>query len=123
MYKNGLSQKDNLDLLVEFKNYRNNLNNIIRDAKHNYYKEKLESNRGNTKQLWETVKEACTNKTTQIDIKEIEIDKGKISTNPKEIADKFVEHFTAIGKNLDKKRIRRTENNLNTKYYVPRRNK
>ncbi|KAG5864745.1 hypothetical protein JTB14_000355 [Gonioctena quinquepunctata] len=38
-----------------------------------------------------------------MDIKEIKIDKGEISTNPKEIADKFVEHFTAIGKNLSKK--------------------
>nr|CAI5833589.1 unnamed protein product [Callosobruchus analis] len=63
LYKGVLENPNNNHILTTYKNYRNTLNNLIKSAKTNYYKIKIEQHNGDNTQLWNCVKDA-TNRNT-----------------------------------------------------------
>ena len=75
----------------------NYLNNEIKKTKQAYYKNNLESNKGNMKKTWNLINELSsrnvskTKRITQLDFEEREI------TAPEEIAETFNSYFLGIG--------------------------
>nr|CAI5864675.1 unnamed protein product [Callosobruchus analis] len=93
-------------------NHKKILNNLIKSAKTNYYKTKIEQHNGDNTQLWKCVKDA-TNRIVTIknykEINEIVLKNGEMTTCTKEIANEFVDYFTDVGaqlaKNIPKKEM------------------
>ncbi len=85
---------DKLEISIMKLNY---LNNEIKKTKQAYYKNNLESNKGNMKKTWNLINELSsrnvskTKRITQLDFEEREI------TAPEEIAETFNSYFLGIG--------------------------
>ncbi|CAG4915933.1 unnamed protein product [Colias eurytheme] len=60
LHKRTKRNPTDLALLDEYKKYRNTCNNIIKNVKKSYYKDKLDKNYGNPKGMWKIIKEACS---------------------------------------------------------------
>ena len=82
---------DNNEHWSKYKELRNKVNKMMRDAKREYYTDKIEESAGDTKNMWKTLKQLLPNK------------KGNITTlpttcgNDTSLANKFNKHFTSIG--------------------------
>ncbi len=53
MYKQSLKNKQSI---LEYKKYKNKLNDLIRISKNNYFKSKIDSSNRDIKTLWNVVK-------------------------------------------------------------------
>ena len=84
---------------LQFKKYRNLVNNEIKKAKELYYKRALVENEGNSRQTWRIVNELTSRKTNNCCIKEIKSN-GNSIYSPPELADAFNDHFSSIGPKL-----------------------
>nr|CAI5826526.1 unnamed protein product [Callosobruchus analis] len=109
LYKDVPENPNNNHILTTYKNYRNTLNNLIKSAKTNYYKTKIEQHNGDNTQLWKCVKDATNRNTNYKEINEIVLKNGEMTTCTKEIANEFVDYFTDVGaqlaKNIPKKEV------------------
>lgn len=118
--KNSIREKNRLERLAKlwpltygetFRKYRNKLSTILRNAKNQYYKEKLKLNQGNPKFHWNTINsllggtsKACNNQ--QIDLQPTCDDIPKL----------FNEHFIKMGSNNTSDDIR---DDVNFIHYLP----
>lgn len=85
---------------IEFKKFRNFVNNEIRQAKENYYHSQIQENAGNAKAIWKTINQLMhRKKTSNTSINEIKID-GKSFTEPADLCEILNDHFINIGPNL-----------------------
>lgn len=100
LYKIYQDDPNNINLKTEFLNYRNKLNELIKVTKINYYKSKIAKNNGNSKKLWNIIKEISNCERKDNLIKEIKTESGTITSNDEEKANIFVNYFTNVGKNL-----------------------
>lgn len=57
LYKKLQRDPENIELVTEYRTYRNKLNELIKITKTSYYKKKIEERKDNCKELWKTVKE------------------------------------------------------------------
>lgn len=81
-----------------FRDYRNNLNTLIKKAKQYYQKNKIESNKGNVK-IWECVKKLTGQKGKGTEISEINASNGIIKEASKIlVANEFCGFFMNTGK-------------------------
>lgn len=87
---------NDLNLEIEYKNYRNTCNRIIKHAKKNYYINKLEKSVGNNKETWKIIKELC-NMTKN---KDPNTNLLTLDDNPEVSLDKVNQYFTSVGNNL-----------------------
>lgn len=99
LYKKHRKNIDSTDILNEFKNYRNRLNNLIKTTKTDYFKRQIDDNKNCPKKLWNCMKQ-LENKETTTTIKEITTDENTITTDKKEIAETFNSFFAEIGSRL-----------------------
>jgi len=83
----------------DYKRFRNRLNNKIKFAKSNYYKEKIKSDNGDSRSIWKTINQVLNRKTKSYGIKEIEVDQTSV-TDQGEIANMFNKHFISVGPKL-----------------------
>lgn len=93
-------QKNNLELLNSYKEYRNKINNLIRKVKQEYYSNKIHENKHNMKKVWEIINESSNriNDKNKIVIN----NQGKIVTD-NEAANLFNNYFINVGEDLAKK--------------------
>ena len=97
LYKLSL-QKPTLINKQNYKKYRNILTSLIRLSRKEYYSNKLERNKGNINNIWQTINELVKKKkNSQADF----INKNGIEVkDPSEIARIFNDYFTNIGPEL-----------------------
>lgn len=78
-----------------YKHYKNFLTLLIKNTKNNYYKEKINENRYNTKNLWMTVKQIAP-QNREHNVKQI-ISNGNSYENDSDIANIFNDYYTNVG--------------------------
>ena len=84
----------------KYKQYKNELNHIIRIAKKKHYEEQLIKYKNETKLLWTTLNEIMNKRMQKNKLLPKEFtgnNSEEISNNPHEIANKFNEYFINVG--------------------------
>ena len=104
MYKMGIISHEN------YKQYRNNLTQVIRTAKCNYYRNILCNFRNNTKKVWQIINEMKGNTSNKPNPKILHYN-NTIFDNPKDISEAFSKYFSNIAPLLDNK-LPQSNNNL-----------
>lgn len=86
---------------VQFSQYRNRLNAVLKEAKYTYFRNKLEENQNNSRQLWKTINEIIRrNKKVGNQFPNFFHHGEDKIQDPKQIASKFNNFFATIGKDL-----------------------
>lgn len=96
LYKKSLNDSNNIIISNEYKKYKNLLTRLIKETKHNYYKNEIEQNKNSAKALWDVIKDFTNKKRVDTDIKQIKVN-DEIITNKKRIANQFNKYFSEIG--------------------------
>ena len=86
-----------------YKRCKNKLNNLIKESKNEYFRNKL-SNAENSKESWQTINELLNKKPKTTEVKELDIN-GQLFADDDEIADAFNHYFSTIGSTLSDKTI------------------
>ena len=86
-----------------YKKFRNNLNNIIKQAKKNYYLQRFSNFKLSTKKLWETINELSNTSPKKQDTTHSVIHNDVILDTPINISEAFNEYFTNIAPELANK--------------------
>ena len=97
--KLGNPSKFNID---EWKKYRNRLNKIIKDTQTRYYQDLIKQHSSSTIGLWKTLGSILSNKSRDTNVNMVKVNGTEIR-DPNEIANKFNNYFTKIGKSLANK--------------------
>lgn len=100
MFQRLLKDPNNKQLAEDYKNYRNFTTKLIKKTKVNYYKNKINENKNNSKNLWETVKDICKQSRQQNKIDYIKNNNGDKIQDPKLIANVFNCNYIGTGKKL-----------------------
>ena len=111
--KDGIKTKNKLSMKylriravyneIKYKNYRNKLNSILRNAEKKYYSDLLTENKHYTKNTWQIIKNVINeNRVKQIQGK-FKLSDGSITSDKYLISEKFNDFFVNIGPNLAKK--------------------
>ena len=87
------------ELSLQYKQYRNLYNSLLRISKQLYYEENFKIFRKNPKKTWDLLNEVTSRSCKKNVITEISMDGAKIS-NPKTIANNFNNFFTSIGSTI-----------------------
>ncbi|KAJ8911477.1 hypothetical protein NQ315_010848 [Exocentrus adspersus] len=87
----------NIDL---YKKYMNKLNDLIKTTKQNYFKLKINEKQENKENLWNYINYMCGKNKKSNDIGEIKDENGQVLKTDKDIANKFLDYFTGLGKKL-----------------------
>lgn len=118
---NSIKHRDNLkkkllknysnELKLEYTEYRNLLNKLIKNTKNQYYKNELESANGNYKRIWEIINEASNSKTKKDKLINVDIlnDKGELTNDAQQKANIFNDYFINIGKKMAQKIEKNTD--------------
>nr|CAI5854676.1 unnamed protein product [Callosobruchus analis] len=113
--KKLLSQNpNNIIMQNNYKHYRTILSNLIKKTKYQYYKNKLQSNKGDIKKTWDTIKEVTNEKTNKRDINIILNANGEMISDLGQIASEFNSYFCNIGHQLARN-INPTDKNFKEK--------
>jgi hypothetical protein len=97
----AMNAKDKFAQLNDDRNrklWRNKANNLVGNGKTTYYKQLIESNIGNSKKLWNLIRDLAPeeSKTTSTTLKD-----GDVTlSNPQDICDSFNEFFAKIGNEI-----------------------
>ena len=88
---------------IKYKNYRNKLSSILRNAEKKYYSDLLTENKHNIKKTWQIMKTVINkNRVKHIHAK-FKLSDGSITSDKCLISEKFNDFFVGIGPNLAKK--------------------
>ena len=82
----------------KYKTYRNSVNRIIKQAKYQYYRDKLARSANRSKAIWSVINEILSTKKKKNSIKKIKKSNGTHTTDSYEIAEIFNAYFAGIGK-------------------------
>jgi hypothetical protein len=85
-----------------YKNYRNRLNKLLKNAEREYYNNLLMENKINTKKKWSIIKEVINKKRISKYPQYFNIN-GSLTDDKSKIANAFNKYFNSIGNNLAKK--------------------
>ena len=96
MYKSGIVSHH------IFKQYRNQLTQVVRQAKTNYYRQIFTNFKNNTKKIWQTINELKGNFHNINPIKTLKYD-NKVLSDPLDISQAFSNYFSRIAPELDSK--------------------
>nr|CAI5850632.1 unnamed protein product [Callosobruchus analis] len=105
---------NNIIMQNNYKQYRTILSNLIKKTKYQYYKNKLQSNKGDIKKTWDTIKEVTNEKTNKRDINIILNANGEMISDLGQIASEFNSYFCNIGHQLARN-INPTDKNFKEK--------
>lgn len=97
MYKKCLEYPHNMNLDIEYKNYKNKLGLLLKKAKNNYYNTKVDKNKNNTQKLWQTFNTICNKNNAQNTINQIKTENNVLTSDKQEIANIFVDYYSDIG--------------------------
>ncbi|CAB4033111.1 Hypothetical predicted protein [Paramuricea clavata] len=91
------------EIWLQYKKARNETNNTIRQAKHNYFITNIEAARKDPRKTWRLVNDLNCRKVSDVtSVKKVNLDGNEI-TNAAEISDAFNSYFTSIGEKLANK--------------------
>ena len=94
------SDKTNRDLRVQYNKLRNKVTKTIKQTKVSYFRNKIEENKNNSKQLWKQFKSiGYRNKSKETSLIVLEVDNKKCFDS-KKIADFMCSFFTNVAKTL-----------------------
>ena len=94
--------RDN-EIWLQFKKARNECNNAIKQAKHNYFITNIAAARKDLSKTWKLINELSSRKVSEVSgVKKINLDCNDI-TNSADISDAFNSYFTSIGESLANK--------------------
>nr|CAH7753298.1 unnamed protein product [Callosobruchus chinensis] len=114
MYKDIKKYPENIQLLTDFKTYRNKLTSLIKQAKTNFIKNKVDEQRNCPRKMWQFINSyRKTQKRSDINFIESSITYEKTS-NDKETANEFCKYFSEIGEKLAKNITNEFWKNKNT---------
>lgn len=102
LYKKFLRNRSQEDERI-YKRYRNCLISVIRTAKINYYKRKLEENISDPRKMWDTLLELTRKNKKKDDIPHHFECNGSVIDSKEVIAEKFNEYFSTIATELERK--------------------
>ena len=115
LYKQTLKTSCPQQMRQKYKDYRNTLQQIIRQAKMNYYNTKCLESKTNTKRLWKLINEIIGNKNkSETTIDAIKVD-NILRHNPKTITNELGKYFANVGKTYA---INVPHSNTSTKEYI-----
>ena len=98
--KKQANLSSDIEVWLSYKKARNQINKAVRQAKREYFVNNLDSQKSNPRKMWQLINNLTGRKTNKSsNIKELKVSDNTTS-NPKEIADTFNEHFTSIGHKL-----------------------
>ena len=83
----------------EYKSIRNRVSHLIRDRKKQFYTEKFEGVKGDSKGTWKILSQMLNNQ-KETNIKELEVD-GNIISDPQLICNTINSYFVNIGKSIE----------------------
>lgn len=109
MYNKLLRDKNNVDLKLEYKNYKNMLRSLIKKTKNDYYKQKIDKAGNDSGRLWRTVTDITQNYKSKISNITIMNKEGTIIEEKEVVASCFNKTFAEVGKTLASK-IKRNVN-------------
>ena len=89
-------------IIVEYKQYKNKLNKLLKESERMYYQDMFENYRDNMKQTWNLIKRIINKNRKSITINTNQ-HAGKTVTDSTEIANVFNNFFTNVGTDLAKK--------------------
>lgn len=94
------TNKHNVAIQREYKQYRNILNQLIKTTKSDYYSKKLNEYKGNTRKTWQILNESMNKHKIR---KQIVINNnGNIVSESRQLANLFCEYYTGVGENMSK---------------------
>ena len=106
--------RDN-EIWLQFKKARNECNNAIKQAKHNYFITNIAAARKDLSKTWKLINELSSRKVSEVSgVKKINLD-GNDITNSADISDAFNSYFTSIGESLANKI---PNSNVDPVYYI-----
>ena len=86
--------------MAEYKQYRNNLNKIIKLTKNEYYQKKINENSSDMKKIYKFISEATNNTKINQSISQIKGENDELITNPENVVDFCNDYFLTIGKKM-----------------------
>lgn len=98
-------QPFNTKLINEYKNYRNTLNNVIKQTKEQYYRDRIRDSQNDPRKLWENIKEMSGTKINKesFPLDHFTDESNVTDTTIKQIANQFNEYYTGVGAELANK--------------------
>ena len=96
-----------------FKTLQNKVNNEIKQSKESYYKNALNTNKGNSRETWRIINELRSKRHKCTSVKEIILN-GTSIINSDELSDVFNDHFSNMGPRLASK----IPNNVSSPSYL-----
>ena len=84
---------------ANFKKFRNQVNNKIKNAKEIYYKNAFQYSRGSSRKTWQTINELTSRNSSNLTVREVRLDDNSISI-PEQVSEAFNKHFASIGPKL-----------------------
>lgn len=96
IHKQIRKNKDNEELKNKYILYRNTLKTVIKMLKKQYYKQKLELNRGNISKTWEIIKDVCNMNNKKVSSSELLI----IRSSPIDSLNYVNKFFTSVGSQM-----------------------
>lgn len=100
MYAELKNNPNNINLKDQYKKYSNDLNNVIKKQKVDYFKKKVEKNSSCSKNLWDITNEFCGMQKNRTNIYTVKNAKGDKINNNNEMSNMFNSFFSNIGKSL-----------------------
>lgn len=117
MFKNLQKDPNNIELKIQYKNYKNKLTTLINKTKQQYYQNKIKNNISNTKELWTVVQEITQTRTKKVDIQSIKNEEEVLLSDSKNISNEFINTFTKMGKTLANKIVKNPNYTINRFIY------
>ena len=96
-----------------YKNYRNKLHKLLKNAERSYSNEQILTNKNNIKKTWSIIKTIINkNKSDKNKQTKFMVSYGSVTDDEQTVADKFNEFFVNVGPNLAKKIPEQKQNPL-----------
>ena len=86
---------------AEYKQYRNILTNVIREAKRSYFQRAFHESKGNGKKTWKLLREALNNRKQKVQLPSSFTSEEGVSYTNKHVANGFNDFFTSVAQHLD----------------------
>ena len=86
---------------IAYKQFRNRLHTLLRNAEREYYKSRLDDNKSNLRKTWNILKEVI-NKSSHCNIPDTFVINNKLVSNKIDIANSFNKYVVNIGPSLSK---------------------
>lgn len=102
MYRMVKKQPQNQDLKQNYLRYRNNLTNLIRSVKNDYYKSQLAQAKGDPKKQWKVINQITGRKQPHNQPQMIKLDGESVTyqDSPAAFADLFNDFFVSVGEKI-----------------------